>query len=123
MSKHFFIAILAVLLVAAPLKATPIEGDKGNTLSPYKNNIHVISLERKDAPADDKIKLIQILQEHHNDLKLSRQEGPTSFLQKKRKTHTHLHEIKLGNMQNAQVAFSLFCLFLVPWYHVHRCKL
>ncbi len=121
MSKLFSLAILAVLLVAAPLKASPIEEEKGAYMGPHKNKIYSIDLERKDAPAEAKIKLIQLLQEHHNDLKLDKAEG-ASFLQKKRKTHTHLHEIKLGNMQNAQVAFLLFSKLLVSWYHFHRLQ-
>jgi hypothetical protein len=52
MSKLFFVATLAVLLVVVPLQASPIEEDKGNVLAPHKNKIYTIDLERKDAPAE-----------------------------------------------------------------------
>jgi hypothetical protein len=119
MSKILSLAVLAVLLLAAPLKAAPINEDNGNTLGPYKSTIYSIDLERKAAPVADKIKLIQILQEHHNDLKLNKA-GNSNFLQNRKNSHTHLHEIKLGNMQNAQVAFFVYLDSLVSWNIVNR---
>jgi len=72
-------------------------------MNPYKSNIHSIPLKRQEVPNDAKLKLIQLLTTTHKALKLE-ENSPAILLEKSRITSRSIHELKLGNYQNAQVS-------------------
>jgi hypothetical protein len=105
--RKFILIAVAFLLAATFVQAVNLRREHDFHLSSNRGGIYHVPLERKDAPADAKIKLIQLLSDHHDNLKQSRITPDGVFVQR-RKFSTNIHEIKLGNMQNAQVKLPLF---------------